>query len=134
MIIDKQLEFSSAQAETTVAAHDSTNIVNMTAAGNAGEELYLVIRVETALTSDGAATLQVKFISDSAIGFATAPVTHFDTGAVTYTTFVDKYTICRMRLPTGVKQYCKVTYTIGTAALTAGKFDAFLTKNVQTNE
>ncbi len=33
-----------------------------------------------------------------------------------------------------MKRYLRVTYTIATAALTAGAFDAFITPEVDTNE
>lgn len=134
MILDKQLELSDAQAETTVAAHDSDNIIDLSVFGDAKNELYAVIQIPVAVTSGGAATVQFKLISDSDSGFATAPVTHFDSGAVAKATLVAGYRVLAMRLPIGVKRFIKTTYTIGTAVLTAGAFDAFLTKEVQTNE
>lgn len=133
MIIDTLNEFSDAQAETTVAAHDSTNVVDLGADFNAaiGHELYLHILVETAVTSGGAATVQFQLITDEDTGFATAPVTLWDSGAIGKATLVDGYAVARVRVPKGTKRYLKVVYTIGTAVLTAGKFDAFLSPSVQ---
>lgn len=134
MFVDKQLELSDAQAETTVAAHDSTNYIDMGAIGDANRPLYAVIQVAAAVTSGGAATVQFKIISDSDSGFATTPVTHYDSGAIGKATLVAGYRVVAMPLPIGVQRYLKVTYTIATAVLTAGSFDAFLTPDVQTNE
>lgn len=133
MIIDTLNEFSDAQAETTVAAHDSTNVIDLGADFNAaiGRELYLNIIVETGVTSGGAATVQFKLITDEDTGFATSPVTLWDSGAIGKATLVDGYVVARVRVPKGTKRYLKVTYTIGTDALTAGKFDAFLSPSVQ---
>lgn len=132
MLLDTLNEFSDAQAETTVAAHDSTNIVDLGADSNQaiGHELYLNIIVETAVTSAGAATVQFQLLTDDNAAFSSAS-TLWDSGAIGKATLVDGYQVCRIRVPKGAERYLKVVYTIGTAALTAGKFDAFLSPSVQ---
>ena len=137
MIMDKELEFSLEQAETTQAAHDSTNIIDLGAAGDAyGQELYFQCFVDgEAFGSGGSATLQVKLITDSAIGFATAPVTLYDSGAIAVAALDDLYEFGnKLRIPKGVKRFLKVTYTIGTTTMDAGKITARLVKEHQTNE
>ena len=127
MIIDKNLLFSDAQAETTVAAHDSTNYIDIAVAGDANKELYLVVSVNTTCTSTGSATVQLKMLTDSTTGWS-SPVTVFDSGAIAVASLVAGYKICEVRIPKGkLERYTKLTYTIATAALSAGKFDAFLT-------
>ena len=127
MYLDQQLIMSDAQEETAIATHDSTNIIDMTVAGDAGVSLYLIIRIVTTVTSDGAATVQYKAIHDSAVGFGASPVTFFDSGAIGKATLVAGYTIVKMRLPANMGRFLKITDTIGTAVLTAGAWDAFLT-------
>ena len=64
MILDYENEFSDAQAETTVAAHASDNYIDMVKVGDANKELYILIDVEEAVTSGGAATVQFKIETD----------------------------------------------------------------------
>jgi len=134
MILDKQHLLSDAQAETTIAAHDSDNIINFGAAGCAYDDLWVVISVPVACTSGGSATVQFKVISDSDSGFATTPITHYDSSTVAVASLVAGYTVVKMKLPPSVQQYLKVTYTIATAVLTAGAFDAFLTTDVDIDQ
>lgn len=142
MLRDLQWVLSDQQAPTTVAGSpfDSTNIFdtgNLAGLSGAsstgdlgkGELLYFVISVNTTVTSAGAATVQVKLLTDDSSGFGSA-VTLFDSGAIAKATLVAGYTVFAQRLPIGCKRYLKVTYTVGTADLTAGKFDAYLTRNI----
>jgi hypothetical protein len=133
MIIDNELMFSDGQAETTVAEHASTNVVDLGAAGDAHIAPFLCILVATAAASAGAATVQFKLETDSDSEFGTAE-TLYDSGALDYADLAAGTWVCRTRLPRGLKRYLRVTYTIATAALTAGAFDAFITPEVDTNE
>jgi hypothetical protein len=127
MILDKNMLFSDAQAETTVAAHASDSYIDIVKAGDAEKELYLVIRVNTAVTSGGAATVQFKLETDDNSSFSSA-ATVWDSGAIAKATLVQGYTVVMMRIPKNkLERYTRVTYTIGTAVLTAGAFDAYLT-------
>lgn len=135
MIIDRFNEFSDAQAPDTVAAHASTNVVDLKAAGAIeGKPYYLHIKVNTTVTSDGSATVTFAFQTDSAENFGSA-VTLWTSAAIGKATLVAGYEVVRLPingLP--LKQYTRVLYTVGTAALTAGKFDAFLSADGDTNE
>jgi hypothetical protein len=134
MLIDKDLEFSDAQAETTVATHASTNDIDLGVAGDAAKEMYVVISVNTAPTSDGSATINLQ-LSTSAASNHSSPKILWETGAIAYNNAVfalaSKF---QFRVPKGALRYLRVNYIIGTAALTAGKFDAFLTPDVDSNE
>jgi hypothetical protein len=137
MIIDSYNEFSDAQAETTVAAHASTNVIDLGAAGDAEvRRLRLHILTQTAVTSDGAATVQFKLETDDNASFSSA-TTLWDSGAIGKATLVQGYRPtgqAGLPLPSGCERYLRVTYTIATAALTAGKFDAYLADGADTND
>lgn len=130
MIIDSQLAFADAQAVTSLGDTASTNIIDT---GNAadegiGENMFLVAQVDTTATSGGSATL-TPVLSDSADGSTFADVVVGQATAVASLTAGRQ--LMRLRLPIGLRRYIRVTWRVGTAALTAGKFDAFLVKDVQ---
>lgn len=129
MIVDKNLMVSNAQAVTSSAA--STDYIDQGAAGDAfGNELYLVVQVDTAATASGAATVNFQLESDSDSGFATAKVVNFDSGAIAKTALTAGAEPVKVKLPVGLKRYIRVYYTVGTGPLTAGKFNAFLVNAV----
>lgn len=136
MIIDRLNEFSDAQAETTVAAHASTNVVDLGSTSKAIEAkpFYLVIKVNTAVTSSGSATVTFALETDSDEAFGSA-TTLWASSAIAKATLVQGYQVVRLALNgLALEQYLRVKYTIGTAVLTTGKFDAFLTFDGDTNE
>jgi hypothetical protein len=127
MIIDKELQFSDAQAVTADAA--STDHIDQVAAGDAlhGSELYLVVRVHTTMDSAGeAATLTIKLQSDDNSSFNSAK-DHFISEAFAESALVAGTELVKMKLPTGMQRYIRVYYDRGTEDFTAGKVDAFLT-------
>lgn len=137
MILDKELVFSDSQAKGTgvfdsAAAFDSTNIVDLTKAGNRLDNLNFVAQVDTAFTSGGSATL--------VIALATCATTNgsfetlLTTDAIPVASLVAGYEAIKKAVPqTGVKRYVKVIYTVGAAAMTAGAVSAFLTPEIDTN-
>ncbi len=135
MYIDYQLEMANAQAETTVAAHISTNVIDLGVAGDADEELFLVVQIDAAVTSDGSATVAFKLVtSDVATLDGAGAVTLWETAAIAKATLVAGYQVAKVRVPRGLKRYVGLFATIGTAALTGGTFSAFLTKNIDNND
>lgn len=135
MILDKSLILSDAQAETTVATHASDNVIDTVELGDAVNELYFVASVETACTSAGSATVQVKLITDPNEALDDGPTVLWASDAVPVASLVDKYVFGAIRLPQPdkLKRYIAAQIIIGTAALTAGKFDIYLTDTLQTN-
>lgn len=126
MILDAKLELSDAQAETTIAAHDSDNVIDFGIADpNIGEgtSIMLYVVVNTTVTSGGAGTVAVS-LEDSPDNSTWTQ--RYTTPALAKATLVQGYEIIAMPLPDDIQRYVKVVYTIGTAALTAGKFDAYL--------
>lgn len=126
MYQDNDLIMSAAQAVTSSAA--STNIIDQTKAGDAiGEQLMLVIRSIAAATAAGAAT--VNFVLQTSTDSAfTTPITLWDSGSIAKTALTANTIQAKVAIPLGAKQYLRVYYTVGTGPLTAGTFDAFLTK------
>lgn len=141
MILDRFNEFSDAQAETTVAAHPSDSVVDLLAAGDAESRRmrFHCVTNET-LTSSGSATVQIKLETDSDEAFGSA-ATLYDTGALDFDVATGVFTAGGkvtgkggLILPSNCERYLRVTYTIAVAVLTAGKFDAFLSNDADTNE
>jgi hypothetical protein len=125
-ILDRELEFSDAQAVTVTAA--STDIVDQVQAGEAGDELYLVIQVDTTVTAAGAATVTFAFETDDNSGFSSATAL-WTSAAIGKATLVAGYRVVKMRVPTGAEDWLRVYYTVATGPLTAGAFSAFLCKD-----
>lgn len=143
MYIDKQAEFSDAQAVTATAI--STNVMDLyagTVAPNVnnvlrdigtGQDVYLVVITQTAATDAGSdATLTVTLESDSTADLATSPTVHYTTVALAFAAFSPVGTeLIAVKLPKGdYERYLGVRYTVAAGPLTAGNFDAFLTTDV----
>ncbi|WP_375199067.1 Bbp16 family capsid cement protein [Cupriavidus metallidurans] len=136
MILDIQEQFSSAQSIVSAAGDVvSTNIYDTGAAADVGigEEIYLVTRLGAAVTSGGAATVQVVLQTADDAAFS-ANLTEFpQSSALALAALTANTEISKQRLPIGLRRYLRVVYRVGTAATTAGTVDAFLVKDVQAN-
>jgi len=131
MYRDAQLELSVAQAVTVTAA--STNTIDLTVAGDAvgSAPAYLAVRVGTACTAAGSATLTIDLQTDSDVAFGTA-VTLFSSGVIAVASLTANTWIVRVALPIGLNRYNRLYYTVATGPLTAGTIDAFITTNIDT--
>jgi hypothetical protein len=138
MILDERNEFADATALSTAATGRALvgDVIDLGAAtrdiGN-GAPLYLVIQVDTAVTSEGSATVSFELASDAGASIATdgGATVHFATGAIPKATLVAGYTAVAVALPMGTyERYLGILQNVGTAALTAGKVNAFLTHDV----
>jgi hypothetical protein len=141
MYVDKQNEFSDAQAVTATAI--STNVYdrisnssgkNILADIGTGQDVYLVVLVASAVTDTGSdATLAVTLESDSTVDLATSPTVHLSSGTLAFAGFSTAGTVLMAtKLPQGnYERYLGVRYTVANGPLTAGTFDAFLTTDVQ---
>lgn len=138
MILDERLEFCDA---TSVAINignqilgDVIDLKSPTTAPNTtidleGSDLYFVAEVDTTLVGVGA-TVQLQLASDSTADLATSKTVHFDTGAIALATLVAGYRICAVKLPAGsYERYLGLWITIAVANVTAGKINAFLTRD-----
>ncbi|MDD5176264.1 MAG: hypothetical protein PHQ05_07585 [Sterolibacterium sp.] len=130
MFIDKNLQVSNEQAVTASAA--STDVIDF---GQANPDVGLddrsnmVITVDEAATAAGAATVTFS-VQDSADNSTFADVAV--TAAIGKATLVAGYQHV-IPMPTKLRRYCRVYYTVGTGPLTAGKFSAQVVTGIQQN-
>lgn len=130
MFIDKFLQVSNEQAVTASAA--STDAIDF---GQANPDVgmdgrsKMVITVDEAAAAVGAATV-VFSVQDSADNSTFADVAA--TVAVGKATLVAGHQIV-IPMPTNLRRYCRVYYTVGTGPLTAGKFSAQIVSGIQQN-
>lgn len=139
MILDERTEFADATALNTGAAGSyligdviDLEDVGFDLNGGADTPVYLVVGVDTAVTSAGAATVAIKLCSDAqaAIAVDGTQTIHFASALVPKATLVAGYRWAAIALPSGVyERYLGIVQETAVAALTAGKINAFLTLN-----
>lgn len=140
MILDERTEFCDATALNTGAAGSYLigDVVDLgggtpaTDGVNDVDGLYLVISVDTAVTSGGSATVQFHLCSDAQAAIATdlSATYHFSTSAIAKATLVAGYYVCKVELPKGTyERYLGILQTTAVAALTAGAVSAYLTND-----
>lgn len=140
MFLDKQNEFSDAQAVTVTAL--STNVIDtlpMTSNPNVTQDLsargvpgpYIMFAVPTAFTAGGAATLTITIESDSTANLATSPTVHWTSSAIPVASLVAGYQFF-VPLPIGqVERYLGVRYTVATGPMLTGNIDAAVVRDLQ---
>src|SRR3972149_6611375 len=115
MIIDSQLEFSSAQSAigTAATAINSTKAVDIGSArdAGAGSVPWLVIRVRAAiLAAGGAANVTFKLLEDSQADMASGSAKLlYSSEAIPKADLVAGYVVCCIRYPRTTKRYQRVT-------------------------
>lgn len=130
MIIDKLLQVSSEQAVTASAA--STDVIDFGQANpNVGMDDHssMVVTVDESAAATGAATVTFS-VQDSADNSTFADVAV--TAAIGKATLVAGYQHV-IPMPTKLRRYCRVYYTVATGPLTAGKFSAEIVMGIQQN-
>lgn len=151
MLLDKQTLLSDSQDLAQAAGtYLSTNSIDLGAAGtmpngfqsrgtaphDIGRSPYpphILVQVDETFTSGGAATLQVKLITDDAAALGSPTIIH-STEAIALATLVAGYQF-RIALPVGIaERYLGVQYVIATATTTAGKVTAALVVDAQTTK
>lgn len=148
MILDELLEFCDATALNTGAAASylvgdvidiggGTRIPSQTLQGIGAygtAPVYLVIQVDTTVTSGGSATVQFHLASDAqaAIAVDGTATYHFSTAAIPVATLVAGYLVALVALPLTrtYERYIGILQTTAVAALTAGKINAFFTLDI----
>jgi hypothetical protein len=145
MILDEKLEFADA---VSVAASAGTaligDVIDLGSTSNYpanGEPLYIVIQTDTEIITAGSAgTIQFFLASDAQAAIATdgSATVHLssaslvtDDAAANSAALNAGGTILMAALPMGTyERYLGVLCTTGTTTTTAGKINAFLTKDV----
>ena len=130
MYIDKALQVSNEQAVTVTAA--STDVIDFGQTNSdvgMSDHLSMVITVDEAATAAGAATVTFA-VQDSADNSSFSDVAV--TAAIGKATLVAGYQHV-IPMPTKLRRYCRVNYTVATGPLTAGKFSAQVVTGIQQN-
>ena len=131
MILDKQNLFSDDQAITVTA--NSTNVIDLGAADKGpGTPLEIYIQATEAFTAAGAATLTVSLTTDDNASMSSA-TTLYTSAAIGKADLVAGYVVPIRALPTGAEQYLRLTYTVATGPMTAGKITAGIVLDRQEN-
>lgn len=136
MYLDAFAEFADSQAVTASAI---SNVMDLGPLGGSqlirdiglGEPIWLIVLTNVTCTDSGSdATLTVSLESDDNVGLTSATV-HATTVAIAFATFATAgSTVWAIRIPPGAyERYLGVRFTVASGPLTAGAFDAFLTKD-----
>ena len=134
-MLDSETVLASAQAATAIGDTASTNVYDAGSANASdlsmvGENLWIQALVNTLGTSGGAATMQAV-LQDSADNATFADVLAGPVVALAGLTV--GAVLLQTQPPTGLRRYTRIVWRIGTAVLTAGKFDAFISNTIQRN-
>lgn len=133
-MLDVNTKLSAAQAVTSTGDTASTNVYDNGSANSSEigltEEIWLTVQCSTTATSSGLATVQAV-LQDSDDGSTWADV--LAGPALPVASVVAGAVLLQTQPPVGTRRYLRVAYRIGTAALTAGAFDAFFGLDVQRN-
>jgi hypothetical protein len=137
MLMDKRTQFASAEAIGGSTGRrlvgDVIDLGNVRDIG-APNNIYLVVQLAVAMTSGGSATVQIELASDAQAAIAvdgsatvhlTSPEFAFDSKIVGDQLLVAP--IPQEFADTLYERYLGVIVNVGTAALTAGSINAFLT-------
>ena len=142
MILDNNLEFADATSvgtpnNTTVNVGDVIDLGTSGVDAGAGEPVYLVIQVTTAIASGGAAVTRFLLSSDAGatLSLDNSQTIHYESDEFTPAELVAGFSIV-VPLPAdsqGYERYLgfQIRETAG-QALNAGNVNAFLTRNART--
>ena len=122
-MIDKLLMLSTEKEITSVGSVSDTLDLGMAGYG-AGTPIPIKCIVNEAFTSGGAGTLAVTIASSLTEGGTYT--THFSLAAQALSALTLGATLIDSVLPSNVSRWLKVTYTVATAAMTAGKVSTYL--------
>ena len=153
MYVDKQMEFSDAQAVTSTAI--SSNVYDILSKTTGGatissvtpgntrldlggqfQDLYLVIQTAVAITDAGSdATLVATFETADDVGLSTNNTVLLSSGTLAFATYATAGSqILVAKLPSALyRRYIGVRYTVASGPFTAGAIDAFITTTPQSN-
>lgn len=134
-MLDQSTKYAAAQAVTSTGDTASTNVYDAGSAQSSdisltGENLWINAVVDTTATSGGSATLQAV-LQDSADGSTFADVVAG--AAVPVASLTAGTVLLQIQPPVGLRRYTRIAWRVGTAALTAGKFTAYVSNTIQRN-
>jgi hypothetical protein len=137
VIIDARLQFAAAVALDTGGTGLALlgDVIDLGVARDVGlsdqGQLYFIVRVDTPVTSEDAATVQFELASDAQAAIATdgSATVHAATGPIAKATLVAGYFAACIPVPAegiAYERFLGVLTNVGVAALTGGKVDAYL--------
>jgi hypothetical protein len=134
-MLDQEIIFAEAQTVTATGDTASTNVydngnANTGDNGLTGENLWVQAFCSTTATSGGSATVQAV-LQDSADNSTFADVVAGPVVAVA--SVIAGVALLQVQPPPGTRRYWRIVWRVGTAVLTAGKFDAFVSNTIQKN-
>ena len=134
-MLDSETVLASAQVVTLETDNVSTNdydfgSANASDASLTSENLWINAVVNTTATSGGSATVQAV-LQDSADGITFADV--LAGPAVAVAAVLAGTILLQVQPPTGLRRFIQIVWRVGTAALTAGKFDAYISNTIPRN-
>ncbi|SDL07475.1 hypothetical protein SAMN05428953_12657 [Mesorhizobium muleiense] len=138
MILDQQTLLSDAQAITVTAV--STNVIDLgpIASGlvrdiGKGKPIPLLIQVTEAFAAAGAGTLTFALQVDNDVAFG-SPTTVWTSAAIGKAELIPGKVIIPEFIPRGTNErYMRLSYTVATGPMTAGKVTAGVTMGNQSN-
>lgn len=134
MILEENTEFADNVALPTGALGRSLvtdNIDQSLADGQIAQPLYLVIQISQSATSGGAAKVTFELASDSTGAIATdgSATQHAGLGPYPVASLTAGWSVAVPLPPGPYEKYLGLLVNVATAALTGGRFNAFLTPN-----
>lgn len=129
MILDKQLEFSNAQAITVTAA--STNVIGLGpkqarghSVGTPGAGTAIDFSVATTFTAAGAATLTIQMRTSDSADMSSATVIASSGPLAVADLVAGKDVPFYLTIPATAKAYVDLNYVVATGPFTAGAISA----------
>ncbi len=134
MILDERNEFCDATSAILAVGNAIIgDVIDLGTTGRDignGEPLYLVIQVDTTFVGPNSTT-RFELSSDSTANLATSRTVHLATPDIPVATLVAGYTLAyALPIDGNYERYLGLWETVGTANVTAGKINAFLTHDV----
>lgn len=130
MFLDDLLKLADAQESTASVA--STSYVDTIAKGDSYEGAFFYVRIDTAVTASGSATVDFALQTDDTSTFPSA-TTLVSTGAVAKATLISGKSY-KIRIPAGAERYLRGYATVATGPLLTGKWDMYIVKDVDIPE
>ena len=122
--------------DSTITATDTNAIIgNVIDLGSTGLDLgntdiWCVIKIGEAVTSNSATTHIFTLLSDSTENLATSATTHYTSPSIAKATLVAGYTVAAFKLPAGTyERYLGLFEDTDGGALLTGTCNAYLTLN-----
>jgi hypothetical protein len=131
MYLDHEVLFDNDVAITVT--RNSTNVIDFIKEApdiGAGEDLFVMVKVTTAFTAGGSATLQVALVADDNEALTTPTILQGQVVAVA--SLIAGFEL-RFRIhPSSVtERFLGFIYTVATGPMTAGKITAGIVKDIQ---